>query len=1102
VSDTVLQRVGASLIVTLFADRFLRYHDSWIDISTAEPVTLATRPAGSLRQQIGWAEHCSMLSRLRHPLLNPLIDYGAADATSFFEAYSVQDPITTTSVRASRFKRHADRFLQGHGIGLSEAADAPVYRQLRRAVTGVRGRPVGFALQPRRAYLAVSELLATSRRGGVTTATIAGPTGSGLRTLLLTIAQMARTEGYVPVCPAAVQQWPAVLDDLYGRHVCVIARADTTPAQRSIVALLLARLGRRSARSHLLILVNRAERPLRGALHLEPMGITSMTSMLYVDREYGPSPDDVFEAARHSDGLPARFLARLGTRSFASTMRVFTVHESPVPYGSPSTDVLASLAPKRSRIGSVLWRASRRAADLESHGRHAAAARLLIRAARVLEGRGDTAEAAHCWTQLAWIARSRGVIARALEYAERAGQADGTAGGQAQAGLVIATCWTDEARFIEAEASLRNLTAATSTIGATVLHADCALALARVLCWDGKGHDALAALDSISAADDLAVRCQVFIRRAKAHLQLRDLRSAIQAAREGSKLAAESRNRRLEVSAHIATAEALAAAGDLEGVRVQVRAGIVAASQAHLPLAALRLRAILLPAIRANSSPRGDGERLRALLQRALRHPLPLLIRRLLSAACDESANHDRSSVRGFGSRTPPARVEDFLEIAQRASDDATAVGEVLNSLCERIGAASAALVAAPDSRILATAGKQWREKPAAAIRAASSGQSVSADGSSAPAEAGEPVRCGGALLAAIGCRWLLGAVVIPELVAPVMRAAGLAIATHVRALVDTLPIEPPPGVWNDLIGESAMAVALRESAQRASRAPFPVLIEGESGSGKELVARAIHRLSVRHTRRFCAINCAALSDELVEAELFGHTRGAFTGATAERAGLFEEADGGTLFLDEVGELSARAQAKLLRALQEGEVRRVGENLPRRVDVRIIAATNRRLEDEAAHGRFRTDLRFRLDVLRIVVPPLRERVADIPMLAQHFWRQAAARVGSQATLGPEALAALSRYDWPGNVRELQNAIAWLAVHAPRRGRVAAGTLPAQLASSPMATGSFEAAREEFERRYVRAALAQAGGQRQAAAKALGVSRQGFAKMLRRLGIDG
>jgi two-component system response regulator HydG len=303
-------------------------------------------------------------------------------------------------------------------------------------------------------------------------------------------------------------------------------------------------------------------------------------------------------------------------------------------------------------------------------------------------------------------------------------------------------------------------------------------------------------------------------------------------------------------------------------------------------------------------------------------------------------------------------------------------------------------------------------------------------------------------------------------------------------------------------LGESDPARALRESIAKAARAPYPVLIQGESGSGKELVARAIHRLGPRRDRRFCALNCAALSDELIEAELFGHTRGAFTGAVGERAGLFEDADGGTLFLDEIGELSARAQAKLLRVLQDGEVRRVGESLSRRVDVRIIAATNRRLEQEAAAGRFRSDLRFRLDVVRIEVPPLRERASDVPLLASRFWHEAAGRVGSKATLAPDAVAALARYEWPGNVRELQNVIAWVAVQSPRRGRIGPSALPAHVAqaSTPLDT-TFEAARQEFERRFVKAALAAADGQRARAAQALGMTRQGLSKMMRRLGIE-
>ena len=288
----------------------------------------------------------------------------------------------------------------------------------------------------------------------------------------------------------------------------------------------------------------------------------------------------------------------------------------------------------------------------------------------------------------------------------------------------------------------------------------------------------------------------------------------------------------------------------------------------------------------------------------------------------------------------------------------------------------------------------------------------------------------------------------------------------------------------------------------RAARAPFPVLIEGESGSGKELVARGVHRFGPRRDRRLCTVNCAALADDLLEAELFGHARGAFTGAVGERAGLFEEADGGTIFLDEVGELSPRAQAKLLRVLQDGEVRRVGENMPRRIDVRIVAATNRRLDEEVAANRFRADLRFRLDVVRIAVPPLRERASDIPALALHFWTESAARVGTSATLTAETLSALARYDWPGNVRELQNVIASLAVHAPRRGRIAPAVLPVHIARAAVTSATtFEAARHEFERRFVRAALAHAGGQRARAARTLGLSRQGLAKMMRRLRIE-
>ncbi len=309
-----------------------------------------------------------------------------------------------------------------------------------------------------------------------------------------------------------------------------------------------------------------------------------------------------------------------------------------------------------------------------------------------------------------------------------------------------------------------------------------------------------------------------------------------------------------------------------------------------------------------------------------------------------------------------------------------------------------------------------------------------------------------------------------------------------------------------EILGRSPAIVALREAVMRAATTPFSVLIEGESGTGKELVARAIHRLSPRRDRRFCAVNCAAITDELVEAELFGHARGAFTGAVGLRTGLFEDAHGGTLFLDEVGELSPRAQAKILRALQEREVRRVGENSARSIDVRVAAATNRPLAELAARAGFREDLLFRLAVVRITVPPLRERLEDIPVLAESCWRTLTAEAQKRAVLGADALAALCRHTWPGNVREFQNVVAALVVAAPARGRVGARHVHHVVAASA-ATGREEVVvplhqiRMTHERRAVAGALAQCHGRRAEAARALGLSRQGLTKAIRRLGLD-
>jgi DNA-binding NtrC family response regulator len=314
-----------------------------------------------------------------------------------------------------------------------------------------------------------------------------------------------------------------------------------------------------------------------------------------------------------------------------------------------------------------------------------------------------------------------------------------------------------------------------------------------------------------------------------------------------------------------------------------------------------------------------------------------------------------------------------------------------------------------------------------------------------------------------------------------------------------------PPGADRDLLGATTVMDDLRRTVERAAAAPFCVLVEGESGSGKELVARAIHRLGPRRERPFCTVNCAALPDDLIETELFGHARGAFTGAAVERTGVFEEAHGGTLFLDEVGELSPRAQAKVLRVIQEGELRRVGENLSRRIDVRLVAATNRDLRREAEAGRFRFDLLYRLDVIRITVPPLRDRRDDIALLAEHVWNEATRRLGSRATLSTATVAALARYDWPGNVRELQNVLAALAVRSPKRGVVPPTALPPNVGQRSIEDGeaaTLTDARRTFDERFIRATLVRTGGHRGRAAAELGLTRQGLTKLITRLGIEG
>jgi DNA-binding NtrC family response regulator len=460
--------------------------------------------------------------------------------------------------------------------------------------------------------------------------------------------------------------------------------------------------------------------------------------------------------------------------------------------------------------------------------------------------------------------------------------------------------------------------------------------------------------------------------------------------------------------------------------------------------------------------------------------------------------------------RTEPPMVESFLEIlrtCQEIDDPSAALSRITLRLRDTLAATMIAFVIRDRDRPHAIAHAGGVAPTAAqlqiALRVLDTGVTAPLSTHGPPDEAAWPIRYGATIVGALWCRWSAGVPLIPQDVTSLLGLAATAAAPAVHEVRERLKTpDAYAALVPDLVGASTAMEGVRHAVMKAAASPFPVLIEGESGSGKELVARAVHEASIRRSRRFCPLNCAAIADELVEAELFGHTRGAFTGAVAERLGLFEESQGGTLFLDEVAELSPRVQAKLLRTLQEGEVRRVGESVTRKVDARIVAATNRPLGNEVTAGRFRNDLRYRLDVLRITIPPLRERLEDIPLLVRHVWSVLSTRTGSRAVLSPSALSVLGSYDWPGNVRELQNVLASIMVAGPQRGVIGAQGLPGHITRATAVTAkvTLAAARREFEERYVRAALARAGGRSMAAARELGVSRQGLRKLTTRLGL--
>jgi DNA-binding NtrC family response regulator len=735
--------------------------------------------------------------------------------------------------------------------------------------------------------------------------------------------------------------------------------------------------------------------------------------------------------------------------------------------------------------------------DLWQSGRHAAAERLLRDVAGAVLRRRAVAPATTTLITLGRLVLERGRAADADSiFGEAATHAQGAKleALSASARIWQAAARTDAAQLTAAESLCRAAIVAGTPIGAERARAEATLA--RILLWQGRVSEA-ATRDLRIESEDHELAAFVAATSIRVSISSGDLFAAGQCARELLTLAEESGRALVRVIALIAHLRVLLEAGDLtlaEGVLADVRQ---AARAARTPLRSARARVLWVDALRRAGRNRDADRELRDL--RRLRGATPPLLRVAIEGRL-------RGDVRGprreRAAQTVPSAAAAMVVIARDEGDDRDAVRKVLSFAAGSLQTSRIDLCSADAGPATTVMSIGSGLATSLGSRVLDAGIAIDTCAGGAGGELGVPVRVGARMVAAIVSRWPIDRVP-PAQARELLELTAAVAATRVDGMraaareVASASIAIP-----ELVGSSEAIADVRRAVARAAVAPFSVLIEGESGSGKELVARALHQLSPRRERRFCDVNCAALPDELLESELFGHTKGAFTGATSDRAGLVEEADGGTLFLDEVADLSPRAQAKLLRVLQQQEVRRVGATFSRKVDIRVVSAANRDMRTEVAEGRFRQDLLYRLDVVRIRVPPLRERPEDVPLLADHVWRAAAARVGSQATLTHGVLTALARYHWPGNVRELQNVLAGVAVSAPARGQVKAGLLPPFItgAVAPSTTRLADA-RDQFERKFIELALARAGGRRSRAAQELGLSRQGLLKMMGRLGMS-
>jgi DNA-binding NtrC family response regulator/tetratricopeptide (TPR) repeat protein len=1085
---------------SLVLDRFLPLGGTrGLDLATARRVTIRARRAIKSSQQTMWSDRCAALVGSRQPCSGRLLDFGLTDAGTAIEVFDAER-LTPTRRRAG--------------------AVVP-----RQPGAGVSGTGV---------VAAVLEALETGSTCGPRVIRLCGPPGTAVCDLWILLAREARLRGFVPVTTSILansaggrQGVPAhvVNAELRARHL-VVFHDEASDADRNTTL---------------------EERRLALARLVPTLAAGGRPNLVVVARR------SAGDSGVSAGALQNPRTACAPARAIGGGICLPAAAEAATPYvvgdrrgnGSPheSPEIRDALAQAHDGL------------LLASKGRHAPGVRLMRRALGALERRQHIAEAGWTAMDLGALTLRRGEVSQAMalfERARRGFERSGSARGAVAAAIGAGLAETDADELPKAEATLRSALAVASTLDDAGLIVRARLALARCLYWQGKWHHAQHELelarggfdglevpmgmasgrllvaergapsgayrregaggdDAWSGAADRAldVSPDVAASALACRIALASGDAAVASAesRRSADLAAQSRMSLDIWTAERAMAELQASVGDEAALRLHVARGMSAAREVHLPMLQLRLRMAFVEGLH-QAGRSNECARVLRRLSRIDAERLPALMRRRLRDARDRCGTAVRCPPAG-GMLMPdlvPDLIE-FISLSQEIGDPRTLVEQVCTRAWTRLDAACVVLIAKSGAGLatLASVGRRLGSTEIAE-RAMALGERVGPIRDTLGHEAAVPIRCGDHA-AALAVRWAVDR--LPDSVrsAAVLAGAASALPGAVRALLyeTVLRGEEAGRGQGGLLGVSKAMEDLRRLLARAAAAPFPVLIEGESGTGKELAARVIHDASARRARRFCAVNCAALGDDLLEAELFGHAKGAFTGAVAERAGLFEAADGGTLFLDEVGELSSRAQAKLLRAIQEGEIRRIGENATRSVDVRLVAATNRSLRDDVREGRFRQDLLYRLDVISVRVPALRSRAEDIPVLAAQFWEDARSRTGSRAALSSAVMAALCRYGWPGNARELQNVLAAMAVAAPPRGTVGLEALPDLLrvpqALQPPEIGTLEEARRRFEAEYVRAAIARAGGRRARAASELGLTRQGLSKMLVRLGID-